>query len=972
MDVGAWLRGLGLGQYEQAFRDNDVDADVLPELTADDLIALGITSVGHRRKLLAATAALRDGPAPSAAPSPAEPAPGAPPAAHSGDAERRQLTVMFVDLVGSTALAAGLDPEEMAGALRAYQNAVAGEVARFEGHVAKFMGDGVLAYFGWPRAHEDEPERAVRAGLAVVAAVRALQAPVGERLSARVGIATGLVMVGEVTGKGEARERSVVGDTPNLAARLQALAPPDGVVVAPATRRLLGALFELQELEPHPLKGLAEPVAAFAVLGERAGASRFEARGGHAVLPMEGRDQELALLLERWSLAKAGKGQGVLLVGEAGIGKSRITRALMDAVAAEPHLRVRLQCSPYHADSALWPVVEHLRRAAGFTAEDTPDEQLDKLEALLRQGSADITGSARLLADLLGLDAAAAARYGRLELSPQARRTRTLQALADELVAAAAHRPALVVVEDAHWLDPSTLELTELYLDRSAAAPVLILLTSRPDRQPALAAHPHVTRLTLNRLGRAGAEAIIAGLSGGKALPPEVVDAIVARTDGVPLYVEEVTKAVLEAGAAGELRIPASLHDSLMARLDRIPEVKEVAQTAACIGRVFDYPLLAAVVDRPEPELVGALDKLAAAELVFRRGVPPEASYTFKHALVRDAAYESLLRSRRQVLHRRIAEALEERSPVTPPEVLAYHAAEAGLADKAADLWQRAGEAALARPAYAEAASHFASAIALVERTPGREAQERELALQVQRGQALIAAKGYAWPGTVAAFERARELAEALGDTPLLPAALYGDWVGRYVRADFPSGLYRAEAFLAAAERVGDVAARLVAHRVLGTSHMIVGELGHARHHLERALALYRPDEHAGLTARFGHEPSIGARCYLAWTAWLSGHPDRAAVLCAEAEAAGRGVSHVNTLAYLHFHVAVPALLARRTALVEVHGRALGELAREHGLALWKAYATFFAGCCRAPRGEAGATAAMARGWPKPGLPARG
>src|SRR4051794_3005212 len=379
MDVGAWLRGLGLGQYEQAFRDNDVDADVLPELTADELRELGVTSLGHRKRLLAAITALRAGrAAPAAAVPPPDTSADTPPAVPPGEAERRQLTVMFVDLVGSTALSARLDPEEMGGVLRAYQNAVAGEVARFEGHVAKFMGDGVLAYFGWPRAHEDEAERAVRAGLAVAAALAALRVPTGERLAARVGIATGLVMVGELTGEGEARERSVVGETPNLAARLQALAPPAGVVVAPATRRLLGTLFELEELEARPIKGLAESVAGFAVLSERAGTSRFEARGGHTALPMEGRDQELALLVEHWSLAKIGEGQGVLLVGEAGIGKPRITRALIDVVA-EPHVRVRLQCSPYHTDSALWPVIEHLRRAAGFTAEDTPDEQLDKL-----------------------------------------------------------------------------------------------------------------------------------------------------------------------------------------------------------------------------------------------------------------------------------------------------------------------------------------------------------------------------------------------------------------------------------------------------------------------------------------------------------------------------------------------------------------------------------------------------------------
>ena len=975
MDIPAWLRGLGLGRYEQTFRDNAVDIEVLPKLTGDDLKEMGIVAVGDRRKLLAAIAALHDSSPAARGDANATTAPaGQPPERSSSQAERRQLTLMFVDLVGSTALASRFDPEEMRHLLRGYQNAVAGEVARFAGHVAKLFGDGVLCYFGWPRADEHDAERAVRAGLAVVAAVPALRAPDGEPLAARVGIATGLVVVGELIGEGAAREETVVGETPNLAARLQALADPGAVVVAPATRRLLSGLFEFADLGPQVIKGIAVPVRAARVVRETAVDSRFEARHARALAPIIGRDHELGLLLERWRQAEAGEGQGLLLVGEAGIGKSRTVQALMDALGDRPHSRLRYQCSPYHADSPLSPVVRQLRQAAGLEPEDGSERQLDKLEALLRQGAERTDRVVPLIAALVGIEPGG--RYPPLRLTPQQQRARTLAALVDQLLGLALSKPVLCLFEDIHWVDPTTLELVEQALDQIARARVAILLTTRPDNQPALGGHPHVTRLALNRLGRAPTEAMVAGLTGGRALPREVLDHIAARADGVPLYVEEMTKAVLEAGLLRDegdryalagplpaLAVPATLHDSLMARLDRVPGVKEVAQVASCIGREFEHGLVAAVAGLPEAELGRALERLGAAELVFRRGAPPEANYTFKHALVRDAAYASLLTSRRRQLHARILEALEGRSPATAPEVLAHHATEAGLADKAADLWRQAGEAALAKPAYAEAASHFASAIALAREAQGREAQERELALQVQRGQALIAAKGYGWVETVAAFERARELAEALGSTPLLFPALYGDWVGHYVRADFPRGLHRAEAFLAAAEWTGDDAPRLVAHRVLGTSYMIMGELGEARRHLERSLELYRPEEHAALATQFGQDPGVGARCYLAWTSWFLGHPARAATLCAEAEATCRGLTHVNTLAYLHFHVAMPALLAGFVSGVEGHARSLDGLAREHGLALWKAYATFYKGWAQAQQGrESGAVATMMAG----------
>jgi class 3 adenylate cyclase len=705
LEIGDWLRQLGLERYEQAFCDNAIDLEVLPELTDADLEQLGLL-LGHRRKLQKATAELRAG-APGAPASLAEGAVASPPAL---EAERRQLTVLFRDLVGSTELSARLDPEDMREVIRAYQNAVAGEITRFEGHVAKFMGDGVLAYFGWPRAHEDGPEHAVRAALAITEVVSHLRSPAGEPLAARIGIATGLVVVGDLIGHGASQEQAVVGETPNLAARLQALGEPGQVVIAPATRRLLGSGFDLADLGPQRLKGIAQPVAVFAVRGERAIADRFEARSGRTLLPMVGRDRELALLLKRWARARAGEGQGVLLTGEPGIGKSRIRRALLDAVADEPHARISYQCSPYHGDSALWPVIQQLHHAAGLEKDDPTEGRLDKLEALLEQAGGRAV--APLIADLIGLDGVA--RYGELGLTPQVQRARTLDALVGLLLGLAAGQPVLAVVEDAHWIDPTTLEMIERCLACIADARVLLLVTSRPERQPELADHPHIARLVLNRLGRVEAEAILARL-GGERLPAATIDAIIGRTDGVPLFVEELTKAVVE---TGETSVPASLHDSLMARLDRIPEVKGIAQIAACIGREVDFRLLAAVAARPEPELASALDRLAAAELIIRRRTPSRTTWNFKHALVQDAAYQSLLRSRRQQLHARIAEVLEQRFPetvATEPELLAHHYTGAGLAAQAIPHWLQAGLRAIQRSAHAEASAHLARGLELLE-----------------------------------------------------------------------------------------------------------------------------------------------------------------------------------------------------------------------------------------------------------------
>ena len=571
---------------------------------------------------------------------------------------------MFVDLVGSTALASRLDPEEMAELLRAYQSAVAGAIARFEGHVAKYMGDGVLAYFGYPRAHEDEAERAVRAGLAAVAAVHSLGSAPSGTLAARVGIATGPVVVGELIGEGAAREETVVGDTPNLAARLQTLAEPGAVVIAARTRQLIGGLFDLAELGLHPLKGFPVPVRAWRVVAEGATESRFEALHGAGLTPLVGREHEIGLLLERWGRAKEGEGQVVLLVGEPGIGKSRLVRALRGRLESEPHTALSHYCSPHHQTSPLYPVTSLLERAAGFAADDPTAVRLDKLEALLALSTDNGSAVAPLLAALLSL--ATDERYPPLDMSPHRQKERTLEVLADQLLGLAAHRPVLALYEDVHWADPTSLELLDLVVDRVQGAPALVLITFRPEFVPPWTRYAHVTALTLSRLSRRQGAAMVERLSAGKALPATVLDQIVAKTDGVPLFVEELTRAVLEtnllrdegdhyalAGPLPPMAIPTTLQESLLARLDRLAPAREVAQVAAAIGREFSHELLAVAALVPESDLQAALDDLVESGLVFRRGTPPQATYSFKHALVQDAAYATLVRAKRQRLHAR-------------------------------------------------------------------------------------------------------------------------------------------------------------------------------------------------------------------------------------------------------------------------------------------------------------------------------
>ncbi len=690
----------------------------------------------------------------AAAAPPGEPVPPAP---HVGDAgvagraERRQLTVMFCDLVGSTELAGRLDPEDLRELERAYQDVCTRAVTRFDGFVARYMGDGILAYFGYPQAHEDDAERAVRAGLGVVEAVAQLDGDLGRRrgvrLAVRVGIATGPVVVGDLIGEGAAQESAVVGETPNLAARLQTAAEPGAVVVAQETRRLLGRVFELESLGDREFKGFAKPVPTWRVLGETRVATRFEAAQSGGITPLVGRQHELTLLWDAWQGAAEGEGQVVLVSGEAGIGKSRLGQTLRDRLGDHAHHHIRWQCSPYHRDSALHPVADSLEREAGFARTDTAADKLDKLAGLLAPLDEDAEATlTRLLAGLLSLPLEP--RYAPLNLAPPQRKAQTLDALAGRLEGLAATRPVLLVVEDLHWVDPTTLLLLDQLVERVATLPVLMLMTFRPEFAPSWTGLAHVALLALNRMNQRQCAAMVEQLTQDMALPAQVVEQIIAKTDGVPLFVEELTRTVLESGlldeAAGaqdggaaqpSLAIPTTLQDSLMARLDQLNEAKHVAQAGAVIGREFTLELLAAVAGLDPAPLGEALRRLEAAGLVHARGTDVDRSYVFKHALIQDAAYESLLKSDRRRLHAAIAQALETHfadKTVTEPEVLARHYTEAERHAQAADYWRRAGRRASERYANVEAIGHFQHGLAAAAGLPaGAERTALELGLRI-------------------------------------------------------------------------------------------------------------------------------------------------------------------------------------------------------------------------------------------------
>jgi class 3 adenylate cyclase/predicted ATPase/tRNA A37 threonylcarbamoyladenosine biosynthesis protein TsaE len=875
---------------------------------------------------------------------------------------------MFSDLVGSTALSARMDPEDLREIISAYQKCVADTVQRFGGYIAKYMGDGVLVYFGYPQAHEDDAERAVRAGLELIQAVGARKS--SAPLQTRVGIATGLVVVGDLIGSGAAQEQAVVGEAPNVAARLQGIAKPNTVVIAESTRKLLGNLFDLQDLGAQELKGIGGPVKAWAAQRPTSIESRFEALHADGLTQLVGRDEELELLLRRWTKAKTGEGQVVLLSGEAGIGKSRLTAALLERLAIEPHTRLRYFCSPQHTDSALYPIIGQMERAAEFVHGDTVEVKLDKLDALLAQTSTSKQGAA-LFAEMLSLPNDG--RYPALNVDPQQRRQKTLEALTAQVEALSRENPVLMIFEDAHWTDPTSLEMVGRVVDRVRSLPVLLIVTFRPECDPPWVGQPHVTALTINRLAQRDIDALIDEVVGNKLLPASIRQDIIERTDGIPLFVEEMTKAVLEAESEGAARrtvaavpssalaVPASPHASLMARLDRLGSAaKEVAQIGAAIGREFSHGLLAAVVRKPEKELASSLDRLNRAGLLLRKGVPPHATYLFKHALVQEAAYGTLLRQPRRSLHARIAETIESQfadMTNSQPDLLARHYTEAGLIEKAATLWGKAGERSLERSALVEAVEQLTRALAQIATLPTSPALRREqIKIQVDLIAALIHVKGYAAPETKVATERTRlliEQAEALGEPPedplLLFSVLYGFWVANLMAFNGDMVRKLAAQFLVLAEKQGATFPLVVGHRLLGTSLAHVGDLTQGRAHLDRAMALYDPAAHRPLATRFGQDVGVSILSHRSLAVWALGHVDAALADADQALRDARGTGEFAALIYgAHTHS-----LCGNYATASVRSDEVVALAVEKGAALWKAVGMLVRGSVFALAGKA-------------------
>ena len=892
MDIVVWLRSLGLGRYEAAFRENEIDETVLPDLTAEDLKGLGVSIVGHRRKLLDAIAAMRTD---TSAPGPSndlKTTPSAPSPSPEDRAERRQVTVMFSDLVGSTALLERMDPEDLREVISAYQKCVAETVGRFGGFVSQYLGDGVLVYFGYPEAEEDDAERAVGAALELVEAVASIKTRALPQI--RVGVATGLVVVGDIGDPIGPRGRGIVGEAPNIALRLQAGAKPNQVIIAESTRRLVGNLFEVTPFGAMDLKGTDEPVRAWVVLRASTVATRFEALHAGDLTALVGREEEIELLLRRWSRAKAAEGQVVLLSGEAGIGKSRLIAALLERIATDWHMRLLYFCSPHYADSALYPIIGQMKRAAGFAYNDSLQAKLDKLDGLLARTSTSIQDAA-LFAEMLSLPNDG--RYPELDLAPQQRRQRTLEALFTQIKGLTRKRPVLMLFEDVHWIDATSLEALNRAVDVITSLRALLIVTFRPDFKPPWIGRPHVTTRTLNPLTRRQVDAMIDRVVGNKLIPVSIRQDIIERTDGIPLFVEEMTKAVLEAGSerAGEYAetdplpgfvMPATLRASLMARLDRLSSAKEVAQIGAAIGREFSYALLAGVARKTDVEVKSALDRLVTAGLLFREGAPPHASYLFKHALVQDAAIATLPREARRTLHARIAQTLESQFAEmvkNEPEVLARHFTEAGLIANAARQWGKAGQRSLDRSALIEAVEQLTRALSQIEELPSTPALRREqIELQVALIAPLIHVKGYAASETKAAAEQARlliEQAEAIGEAPedpqLLFSVFYSFWVANLIAFNGDVCRNLATDFLTLAEKQRATVPRMIGHRLMGTSLICTGEITEGRAYFDRALALYDPMDRT-LTTRFGVDTGVSIFTYRSLALWMLGYPQAA------------------------------------------------------------------------------------------------
>jgi class 3 adenylate cyclase/DNA-binding winged helix-turn-helix (wHTH) protein/predicted ATPase len=879
------------------------------------------------------------------------------------EAERRQLTVMFCDLVDYAPLSARLDPEDLWEVVQVYQQTCAEVVQRFDGHIAQLLGHALLVYFGWPQAHEDDAQRAVRTGLGMLEAIQTLNTCLernrGVRLGIRVGIHTGLVVVGGM-GEKNHHEQFALGQTPHVASSIQKLVEPDTVAISDATHRLVEGYFICLGLEEQMLTGLGQAVSVYRVMGESGVRSRFDVETLRGLTPLVGRGQEIALLLDRWSQVKDGRGQVILLSGEAGIGKSRLVQVLKDRVANEPHLRLECRSSPYYQNTALYPIMDLLQRILQWQPDDTSATKREKLEQRLRSYRLPMDETVPLLATFLSLPVPEN-RYAPLTLAPQRQRQKTLEVLAALVLEHAERQPVLFTLEDLHWTDPSTLEWLDLLIEQTPTAALLTLLTCRPEFEPPWGLRTYLTPLGLHRLTRSQIETMVQRMTGGQTVPTEVMQHLVDKTDGVPLYIEEMIKAILEAGIVqatnghyeligplSDLVIPTTLHDALMARLDRLGTAKGIAQLGATIGRQFDHMLLRTVSPVDEETLQRELRRLVEAELVYQRGVAPQTVYMFKHALIQETAYQSLLRRTRQQTHQRIAQALEAEFPeiaATQPELLAHHYTEAGLLSQAVDYWHKAGRRASGRSAHVEAVAHCTKGLEVLKMLPETKERARsELELQVTLGPSLFATRGPDAPEVGGALSRARELCEHLGDTVQLSKALVGLFGFYGSRGELQAGLELGEQHLRLAQREHDVFLGSVAHGGMGFTLFFRGDLVPARMNLERALTLYDLQQHSDQALLGVHDPVVMRLSYLAWTLAVLGYPDQGIGRIRDALTRAQELAHPYSLVHALIHAAHVGELRWEAEDVQEHAEAAIPVCNEQGFARWLVVGLFLRG----------------------------
>ena len=948
-DLAAWLEAQGLGQYAKVLAENEVDLEALRLVSEHDLQALGIP-LGPRKKLLKAIE--NSGSAVTITPprspdsyTPTHLSKKIPTSKSAPEGERRQLTVLFCDMVGFTELANRVDPEILQGIIRSYEDACAVCITRYEGYVFQLLGDGIVAFFGYPLAHEGEAERAIHAGLAIIEALSKLDVPDAGHLAVRIGIATGLVVVSSA-------EKGAVGETMNLASRLQAVAQPGSIVVSERVHRLAGGSFNYQDLGEQTLKGITQPTHAYRIVGVSEAASRFEAATQEGVTPLVGREQEIGLLMERWALAQDGEGQVVLLSGEPGIGKSRILSALRERLEAQGAQTLRFQCSPYYANSAFWPSIDNFERALRFGRDEPPESKLDKLEALMVTYYGRPLADVRFVASMLSVPCEA--RYGAIAMSPQKHKDETLRSLVDLTEAATRKQSSVMLFEDVHWADPTSLEVLDQLVDRLRTIPLLIVLTHRPEFQSRWPQHGHVTGLNLSKLTRAQSAAMVSRLAGGKALPADLLEQILAKTDGVPLFVEELTKVILEsnlvedqggryelAGPLPTLAIPNSLRDSLMARLDRLGQVKEVAQIGACIGREFSDELLVSVSPLPRMQLAKALKQLTASELVFKRGSGKDTAYVFKHALVQDAAYDSLLKSKRAEVHAKIADVLERHFPETAqsePELLATHLTAAARAEAAISYWLKAGERSLERAAMREAISHFQNGMALLEnvRDPDKR-QSLEIDLRVALAMAWTLVKGFAADELFDTLMRAWGILEESGTRRHAARVLWGIWAHQLSCGKIEASLKWVRRMLEEAEQDRDETLWFVGQWSAAIVYYWHGDFESCSHHADLILERYVPARHGPIPEMMNYDALTVALLHRAFCEARTGFYARALRSIEEARAhAARLNAPVNT-AYVHWQAAWNHLARWDGERTMQDLDALEVLARRHGLYFFEA-----------------------------------